>query len=496
MALADYYGRGALAAAQVLEGFDETQFAARLEEFPVGVAFDEASVTREGEALLDMLVRLLARIHPRLTLAGPSREVNELVELATSINPKIEIGAEPRIGVIVGRANDRFETTIHAGSSGWQALLSGARPQPVGDSDNPFGAGAAACLAAANMFRRIFVPDWESAMDDSVRFSVLRQDRTDRSERGPAGAWELRGDAVLVGVGAVGNAAAWALARAPLQGTLHLLDPEEIDLGNLQRYVLANRGDEGAAKVDLAASVQTRGLRMTSHPLSLATFLSTHGYLWDSMLLALDNARDRQGAQASLPRWIANAWTQPGDLGVSVHPRFGLDGACVACLYLPDGRVPNRDELVTQTLNVPQLQMQVRALLYSGAPLQLDFLNVVAEAVDRPIEALLPFQGRSIHELYVEGFCGGAVIPMGAAGRPPQELHVPLAPQSALSGVLLAAALVRSTIGADPSTTSATRIDVLKPLGSNLAQPMRRRGDGRCLCDDPEFLNRYVDKYP
>jgi hypothetical protein len=495
MALADYYGRGALAAAQVLEGFDEDRFRARLEEFPVGVAFDEASLTPEGEALLDLLIRLLARLHPNLTFFGPSRHARALAELARSINPAIEIGGEPRVGVSVGRVEQRFETIFYAGSSGWDGLLSSTRRQPVGDSENPFGAGVAASLAAANVFRRIFLAEWRETADASVRFSALHLDRVDRATRGPTGMWQLRDESVIVGIGAVGNASVWALARAPLQGTLHLVDPETIDLGNLQRYVLTKRSDEGAAKVDVAAGVPTRALSMIPHQVTLATFLSKHGYMWDSFLLALDSARDRRSAQATLPRWIANAWTQPGDLGVSVHPRFGIEGACVACLYLPNGQVPNEDEQVSQTLNVPQLQMQIRTLLYNGAPLERDFLEVVAGAVGRPVEALLPFEGRPIRDLYVEGFCGGAVIPLGEAGRPPQDLHVPLAHQSALAGVLLAAALVRSALGADPPVTSATRLDVLHRVGSDLNQPVQPRRDGRCLCDDSVFRGRYLAKY-
>jgi len=96
----------------------------------------------------------------------------------------------------------------------------------------------------------------------------------------------------------------------------------------------------------------------------------------------------------------------------------------------------------------------------------------------------------------VEGFCGGAVIPLGEAGRPAQELHVPLAHQSALAGVLLAAALIRSALGADPPITSASRLNVLQPVGTALTQPIRPRRDGRCLCDDPVFCRRYRAKYP
>jgi hypothetical protein len=496
MALADYYARGALAAAQVLNGFDEARFRAKLEETTVGVAFDVSVAMPEGQALAELLVRLLARIYPRLALLGPTNAASDLAALAKAINPAIEIINEADVGTGIGRVETPFETTFYAGAAGWDALLSATRRQPIGDSQNPFGAAVAACLAAANVFRRVFLADWHDHVDDGLRFSAWSFDRTDRATGTPGRPWELRGDAVLVGVGAVGNAALWTLARAPLAGSLHLIDPQDIELSNLQRYVLATRADEGRSKVDVAASFRTLGLDLVPHQLSLQEFVSQRGYRWEYFLLGLDSANDRRSAQAALPRWIANAWTQPGDLGISTHPKFGGEGACVACLYLPDARLPNEDELVAAALNVPQLQMDVRTLLFNSAPLGRPFLEAVARAVGRPLEALLPFEGRSIRDLYVEGFCGGAVIPLGEAGRPPQDLHVPLAHQSALAGVLLAAALVRAVLRGDPSITSASRLNVLQGLGSDLAQPIRANRDGRCLCDDVDFRAQYVAKYP
>ena len=71
---------------------------------------------------------------------------------------------------------------------------------------------------------------------------------------------------------------------------------------------------------------------------------------------------------------------------------------------------------------------------------------------------------------------------------------VPLAHQSALAGVLLAAGLARSVIGRDPHATTITRVNVLRELGQDLSQTARR-GDGRCLCDDRDFVHRYSAKW-
>src|SRR5262249_8213226 len=157
--------------------------------------------------------------------------------------------------------------------------------------------------------------------------------------------------------------------------------------------------------------------------------------------------RDRRSVQATLPQWIANAWTQTGDLGISVHSRFDGKGACLACLYLPADRAPNEDEIVAAALGVPQLVVDVRTLLHTGSGVSRSFLEAVAQGLQLPSEEVLQYEGKSIRELYVEGVCGGGLIPLGTIGMPRQELHVPLAHQSALAGVLLAAALLGRASG-------------------------------------------------
>jgi hypothetical protein len=157
MALAAYYGRGALAAAQVLDGFDEGHFRARLEQTPVGIAFDETIATPEGHALAEFLTRMAARLYPQMAISGPTTPAGELASLARAINPAIEITSDATVGVAIGKIAKPFPTTFHAGATGWDGLLSTTRPQPVGDSQNPFGAAVAACLSAANIFRRVFL---------------------------------------------------------------------------------------------------------------------------------------------------------------------------------------------------------------------------------------------------------------------------------------------------------------------------------------------------
>src|SRR5205823_2709797 len=121
------------------------------------------------------------------------------------------------------------------GSNGWTANVSTRSHRLCADTDVPFGAGVAACLAAGNLFRYVFLP--EPYFDTDATFRILQGDTPDVTTS-PA----LRGslsDVVLAGAGAIGNAAAWALARVPMAGTVAIVDHQAIDLGNLQRYVLS-----------------------------------------------------------------------------------------------------------------------------------------------------------------------------------------------------------------------------------------------------------------
>ncbi len=491
--LADYFRRSAVAAAQVLAGFDEDAFRERLEQIAVGLSVNaEATVEPGGAALADLAVRLMARLYPTIALVGPSDTIEPLATLARSVNPEIEICQAAEIGIVIGGGLP-FARSIYAGYDGSDALVSGTTPQPAGEGAFVFGAAGSACVAAGELFRLLFLGGDGDAPPDDVRFSVGHGVR--EKELGPE--VELAERCALIGAGAVGEAALWTLSRTPIRGRLHVVDLELVELSNMQRYVLTQRSDEHRPKVDIAAKIDG-SLEVVPHLNDLAAFVGEQGRLWDVMLLALDSAPDRVAAQASLPRQIVNAWTQPDDLGVSVHSRFGGPGACVACLYLPTGPRKNEDQLVAETLGVPELQQQVRTLLATGQPVDQGFLVAVAQATGLPQEDVLRFAGRGVRELYVEGFCGGGLVPLSGIGRPQdgaQEIHVPLAHQSALAGVLLAAALVELAASGPPEVTYAVRTDVLNNPGRQTRQPLKAARDGRCICDDPDFVEIHTLKY-
>ena len=496
MALADFFGRDAVAISQVLHGFETDAFVEQLEGVQVAIAFgDEAATDRDGRELLDLSVRLAARLYPSLTFAtGPAglQFADELVTLARNINPNIETSrtAAADVALLIGTDAPIIDApTVYAGCGGWMARVGTAGPYGTSDLGNPFGAGFAACLAASNLFRFLFLPEGTRSLDDDLSFP------TDAASFPSLTATTLTHPLALVGTGAVGNSAAWALARTPIEGEIYLVDPETVELSNLQRYVLCTRSDENRVKVQITAREFENALQPLPHRGTWASFLEANGYRWERVLVALDSARDRRAVQGSLPHWIANAWTQIGDLGVSSHPFLGR-GACLACLYLPTQESASEDQIIAEGLRIPELQARVRVLLGSGQGTDRDICDAVAAAWEIPATRLGPYAGRPIRELWVEGVCGGGIIPLGNAGSTPRELHVPLAFQSALAGVLLAAETVRDVLTAGTQRrTMVRRLDLLRALGDPRPQPARKAGTGKCICEDPDFVCVYRAKY-
>jgi hypothetical protein len=495
MALADFHQRSAVAAAQILGGFNEEAFRRTLESETIELSFGADARRREGRHALDMTVRLIARLYPVVSFRPRAKGdalADELATLARSINPLIEISSRPgtRVISIGADVRKRRRWTVFAGSNGPDATVSTTDPQPVGDSDNPFGAGAAAGFAAANLFRACFLPPGQVKLDERLVFSTadLLPRPTGHADAAPR---PIPVGTALVGVGAIGNGVIWGLARAPLEGAIDLVDPQPVELSNIQRYVLTERSDEGRPKVEVGQAALA-DLKAEPYPDDWATYVDRNGYQIPYAIVALDSAQDRRAVAASLPELALNAWTQPGDLGVSRHDFRA--GGCLACLYLPAGTSRNEDEIVAAALGVSERVREVRNYLHLATPLTSEFLGAVATGRGVGLDDLQRFEGRTIRDLYVEGVCGGAVVSLANAKGAPANVHVPLAHQSALAGVLLAAQFVEEL--RRPSAGSrATRLDVMRPVAPLPTQPLQKDRRGICLCQDPIYQNAYAAKY-
>src|SRR5207247_942421 len=99
-------------------------------------------------------------------------------------------------------------------------------------------------------------------------------------------------------------------------------------------------------------------------------------------------------------------------------------------LHLPID-VPLRPEQIPRLAGLP-------VPADSSAWVDRSLLDDVAAAFQLGPGDVVPWRGRQLADLYREGICGGALI-RRVAGDASQEMIVPLAHQSVLAGIMLAA---------------------------------------------------------
>ncbi|WP_052422714.1 ThiF family adenylyltransferase [Nonomuraea candida] len=145
---------------------------------------------------------------------------------------------------------------------------------------------------------------------------------------------------LVLGLGGTGSHAAWALTAAGV-GRLHLVDPDVVELSNLNRQLLYTEADLGRPKADVALDRLRRvnsGVRITvartavDGPGELARLV--RGF--DVLALCADRPRELGGIQswanevcgrAGMP-WVSGGYNGPlVSVGV-----FGPGGPCFACV--------------------------------------------------------------------------------------------------------------------------------------------------------------------
>lgn len=498
MARANFQAKSQLAAAALLPGFERDAFLSVLDETLVGIHFDDAAVeSREGRALLDLSIRLLARIHPDLLLRPSGRAaeqyVDGLIGTAREINPDIGIldqGAARALLVVGSKTPIDEVRRFFVGSDGWLAKFSTTTSRSLGGSGNPIGAGAAACIGVANMFRAVFsrfIPN--CAQDEDLELSLFdyRRGGSNPPVTGTLGHF------FLAGAGAIGNGLIWTLAQSDLAGTLDIVDGEAVDLTNLQRYVLTLQvhAANKVAKSELAEiALKVSRIRARGHRARWGEFLATGERDIALVAVALDSVTDRIALQASLPREVINAWTQPGNVGVSRHFAFGKR-ACVACLYWPKEATKSEDILVAEAIGLGKEFRRIREMLHYRAPVDRELLTMIATANSIPFDRLLPFEGKQVREFYVEAVCGGVLLDACSGAL---KLEVPAPFQSALAGIALAGEVIaRRVLGRDATFPTVTVMDLMRPVGSELSYTQARVA--RCICADSTFQNVYRERH-
>lgn len=437
----------------------------------------------------ELLVNQLARLYPRLCVFGDPDVSSECRALAQTINPSIELADDPEHATFTVSLSPKPRSgSLNVSSRDWTVFVGGDGEEPETSEPNAFAAAAASAIAASVVFRRV-VLNQDITADPPLRWNLMSLRHADDTT------WPMPrvdvGHSLLAGVGAVGNASLWCLARYPdLRGRLTIVEPETVELSNLQRYVLARDADIGVDKTTIAErALATSGLHVESMQGKLGEIdVPTR---IDHLVVTVDNRTGRRIAQALLPRIVVNGWTSATGLGASVHD-FREGAACLACLYHPAHAAPSQTEMVAQALG---LDPKRAADLWLGAlGMTQPDVDTIAAHFNRPGADLADWSGKRIQDCYQDLVCGSAAVPVH--DRDNAEI-VPLAHQSVLAGILAASELIKSAMPDHRGRTAWGHMIAWHDITRvpPLAWTQTRGQEPGCICLDETYRDVYARKW-
>jgi hypothetical protein len=522
MTLPPFLTRIQNAAGPLVGGLGESELGDRLRDCALLLEIDADTAADPAQRAAFLLATNLgARFYPRLSLDAPDELAETAAALARTINAGCEFGPpRGRANTLSWRGGEPTATRVTVSAEGWNLSIDGAEPAPVGA--NPLAAMAAATLGIGELFRALFADLLPHGRREPSPFAIDLLTLADVSSA-PGVPEPALPDSVdlgtvhLAGCGAIGQAFVAALRELPVTGTLVAVDHDDLDEGNLQRYVLSASADVNTAKPALIARA------LAGHGLTVEQVEGRWGEDertgpgQQTVVSALDSKQGRIELQAGLPKEIFNAWTQPEDIGVSRHQAFGSD-PCLACLGWPKHARPSESQMIAAALG----EHELRVLLYLGhdtpvgqplAPAllqptgrlalpgdaaawaQRSLLTDLIERYQLPPGQFEHLGALPVRALYRDAVCAGMLIEH-AEDRRGADVSVPLAHQSALAGILLATWLLVDRVpelrALRPSATQA-RYDVLR--GGVQVWPRSRSREERCLCSDSDFLDGYQRRW-
>ena len=233
---------------------------------------------------------------------------------------------------------------------GWSAVIGTASTVPVvthaNESLNPIGAALAASLGATEVYfqfnqdnlsgRESQVPLWISARHCAVTTSA--DEAANWNDDTPLPEDIDIGRLLVVGAGALGgNALAiLGMAREKLNGTVDVVDPDFVDLSNLNRLVEALAAHAGVLKkVDLATlRFRESNIKIVPHAMSYER-LRNAGELsvevFDMVMTGVDQMSTRAFVQSDWPRFLVDGGTRGYTWRVSTIQN-SAESPCLGCL--------------------------------------------------------------------------------------------------------------------------------------------------------------------
>jgi molybdopterin/thiamine biosynthesis adenylyltransferase len=374
---------------------------------------------------------------------GLLRHADAVLSVGSGQTRAIETGCRDGTLDSAAAMTERWTTIA---SNGWCAWVSrGPLPTDVSTMQaNPVAAVFAASLGVAEVFKVLIVLRPErGAPANGTPFSLLTY-RAGDSDPGPALPEQLDIDALLVGVGAIGNGIVATLAEFRLAGRVVVIDRQTYVPENLGTCVLVGPEDLGTEKPALArATLAHLAPSLVVDP----RFGNVEELLPDVRPVppVVMNALDNRDARRATQRLWADV-TVDGAIGdfmcqVSRHPGDpDADTACLRCLFAPETG-PRAEEVAAAASGLRIERVDVNDVVREddvlAAPEQhretlraqigRPICSVTSEAVTRAISAVQQHKGFEPSVPFV-ATCSAAMV-VGEWVKTVTDVHSSLDPR-------------------------------------------------------------------
>ena len=463
---------------------------------------------------LEILLSKDAPILQRIPLVESRSLQTALRQLIKSIRPLCQVTFidQPRHSydavLSIGPTAIQHDFKFTVWSNGWLVSISrnGSKEIPLSENVNPVGAYSGALLGCIEVFKSalkkktdaLFPQEAQSCfalqrirpIEDEIRFSTLDYSVNATSTSNPQLPQIIEvGELYLVGLGAIGQAVVYTLSSFSLEGSVYLVDPDDVQWSNLNRYVCATLADakEKVCKVEVAKrrlETDRDKLKVVAFPKSYDEFREpslTRKY--DLLISAVDNNETRRLIQCDLPKVILNAGTLESIYSIS---RVELGRS--QCLMCPDPKGEHELRLLNTLANLTGIPTkEIEQLRRTHGFFSERHIQILLEHTKGSPTFPMPQPGMRfsdwLHEHKVE---------LGLMGYP--ELNMPIPLTNILAGILLVGEVIKDKYFYEHRLNSQFDHDIFCLPMEELHRPIPPAHE--CpFCTNKDVLQKYYEKY-
>lgn len=367
--------------------------------------------------------------------------------------------ADPDVRVNIGGGGEG----LVVGADGWRALLGSYSSESDWDAAAPYGAGLAASVAAAEVFKRLLEanggPDRNRRLVTDLAYSAFNYGVGAEAAGGPDVRELVLSDLAVVGCGAGGSAALYMLAMQPgLSGEIALIEHDRHKLSNVNRYLMTTADDVEASRHKLATAVNHLAqfaprLHPTLYP-ERWELLAEHP--WPFLLSTVDTVEARWAIQQ---RSVADAEILDGAV---LDLLYGLlrvvpGGQCLECKhpYDPDLSMKQRASRWGQSLETARIWWD------DNVTVTAEMLEQLAVTQNTSPDFYAELEGERFRDVTYRTECGETAL---RTDVPSQAAVLPIATTPV--GVLLAAEIAKRAVAPDFQLTNWLAHDLARsPAG-------------------------------